>query len=129
MHVQRRNLDVGDTNKGKHGGHKAKLITEAHCAFLRELMDEDCTVTLEYMQEQLEAVDGLHVSFSTIHNRVAGFHYSFKVVKKQCFAAITDAVKEQRREYSRWLINAVMLRLLPSALETSPASAPSIELA
>ena len=99
---------TGETNKGKHGGHKPKLINEEHCAFLRELMEDDCIVTLEYMQEQLEAVDGLYVSLSTIHNRIVGFHYSFKVVKKQCLAAVTDAVKEQRREYSRWLINAVM---------------------
>ena len=99
---------TGETDKGKHGGHKPKMITEEHCVFLRELMAEDCTVTLEFMQEQLEAVDGLRVSLTTIHNRIVGFHYSFKAVKKQCFAAITDAIKEQRREYSRWLINAVM---------------------
>ena len=99
---------TGETDKGKHGGHKPKLITEEHCAFLRELMEEDCTITLEYMQEQLEAVDDLRVGLTTIHNRIVGFHYSFKVVKKHCFAAITDAMKEQRRVYSRWLINAVM---------------------
>lgn len=99
---------TGETNKGKHGGHKPKLITEEHCTFLRELMEEDCTITLEYMQEQLEAVDGLRVGISTIHYRVIGFHYSFKIVKKQCMAAITDAVKDHRRQYSRWLINAVM---------------------
>ena len=44
---------TGETDKGKHGGHKPKLITEEHCAFLRELMEEDCKITLEYMQEQL----------------------------------------------------------------------------
>ena len=71
-------------------------------------MEEDCTVALEFMQEQLEAVDGLRVGLTTIHNRIVGFHYSFKVVKKQCFAAVTKAVKEQRRKYSRWLMNAVM---------------------
>ena len=93
---------TGEANKGKQGGHKPKLITEDHCVFLRELMEEDCTITLEFMQEQLEAVDGLHVSLATIHNRIVGFHYSFKIVKKQCFAAVTDAMKELRREYSRW---------------------------
>ena len=44
---------TGKSNKGKHGGHKPKLITEEHCAFLRELMEEDCIITLENMQEQL----------------------------------------------------------------------------
>ena len=63
---------TGETDKGKHGGHKRKLITEAHCDFLRELMEEDCNIILEYMQEQLEAVDGLHVSLSTIHQRIVG---------------------------------------------------------
>ena len=48
------------------------------------------------------------MGISTIHYRIIGFHYSFKIVKKQCMAAITDAVKENRRAYSRWLINAVV---------------------
>ena len=65
-----------ETNKGKHGGHKPKLITKEHCAFIRELMEEDCTITLDFMQEQLEAVDGLYVSLTTIHNRIVGFHYN-----------------------------------------------------
>ena len=99
---------IGETDKGKHGGHKPKLITEEHCVFLRELMEEDCTVTLEYMQEQFEVVDGLRVGLTTIHNRIIGFHFSFKVIKKQCMAAVTEAVKEQRRQYSQWLMNAVM---------------------
>lgn len=98
--------DTGEANKGKHGGHRTKLITEDHCVFLRELLAEDCTITLEYMQEQLEAVDGLGVSLSTIHNRIAGFHYSFKPIKNPRFVAITDVIKKQRREFSRWLINA-----------------------
>ena len=89
---------TGETDKGKHGGHKPKLITEEHCVFLRELMEEDCTVTLEYMQEQLEVVDGLRVGLTTIYNRIIGFHFSFKVIKKQCMAAVTEAVKEQRRQ-------------------------------
>ena len=71
-------------------------------------MEEDCTVTLEFMQGQLEAVDGLRVGLTTIHNRIVGFHFSFKVVKKQCIAAVTEAMKEQRREYTRWLMNAAM---------------------
>ena len=99
---------TGETDKGKHGGHKPKLITEEHCVFLRELMGDDCTVTLDYMQEQLEALSGLRVGLTTIHNRIIGFHYSFKVVKKHCMAAVTEAVKEHRRQFSLWLMNAVM---------------------
>ena len=81
--------ETGDSNKGKHGGHKKRLLTEEHCAFLREMISEDATVSLAYMRDQLESVDGLHVALSTVHKAIEGFGYSFKVLKKQAQAAVT----------------------------------------
>ena len=57
-------------------------ITEAHCEFLRELIAEDASRTLEFMQEQLMVVDDLWVDVSTIHRRIAGFHFKSNYVAK-----------------------------------------------
>ena len=99
---------TGRANKEQHGGYKPRLLEEEHCEFLRELMAEDATITLELMQEKLCAVSGLDVSVSTIHRAIVGFQYSFKTLKVQVRAAVTDAAKESRREYSRWLMETVI---------------------
>ena len=101
---------TGETNKSKHGGYKPKLITEEHYSFLRELLEEDCFITLEHMQEQLEVVDGLRVGLSTICNRMAGFYFSFKVVDlPPQVIEDTDMMKIQRKEYSHWLAKMNMM--------------------
>ena len=69
---------TGETDKGKHGDHKGKMLTEAHCAYLRDLMAEDATISLARMRDQLKIVDGVQVSLTTIHNAIKGFAYSFK---------------------------------------------------
>ena len=55
------------------------------------------------MQEQLIALDDLLVALSTIHNAIVGFHFSFKVLKKQVEAAVTPALLELRRVYAHFL--------------------------
>ena len=99
---------TGETDKGKHGGHKGKILTEAHCAYLRDLMAEDATISLARMRDQLEIVDGVQVSLTTIHNAIKGFAYSFKVLKKQAQAAVTPALMAERRVYSQWLMDSVI---------------------
>ena len=99
---------TGRADKEKQGGYKPSLLHEEHCAFLRELMAEDATVTLERMQEQFWAVSGLNVSVATIHRAIVGFAYSFKVMKVQVRAAVTEAALAARRDYSRWLMETVI---------------------
>ena len=52
-------------------------------------MAADATITLEFMQAKLEEEHGVHVNVATVHRRLAGFHFSFKVLKKQAAAAVT----------------------------------------
>jgi hypothetical protein len=48
-------------------------ITEEHCEFVRELIAEDCTISLEDLQERFQAATELEVSTSTIQNAIIGF--------------------------------------------------------
>ena len=99
---------TGRSDKEQHGGYRTKLLTEAHCEFLRELMAEDATITLERMQEQLWAVTGLSPCLSTVHRSIVGFDFSFKVLKVQVQAAVTEEALAGRRAYSRWLMDTVI---------------------
>ena len=71
-------------------------------------MAEDATITLERMQEQLWAVTGLSPCLSTVHRSIVGFDFSFKVLKVQVQAAVTEEALAARRAYSRWLMDTVI---------------------
>ena len=45
---------------------------------------------------------------TTVHNAIVGFAFSFKCLKIQCVAAVTEDLKQKRREYSRWLLSQLV---------------------
>ena len=72
-------------------------LTDDHCEYLREIMAQDASTTLEAMQAKLVEFHDVHVDISTIHRRIAGFHYSFKIFKKQAAPAVTEERFAERR--------------------------------
>lgn len=78
---------TGKTNKEQHGGYKQRLLTDAHCEYLKELMEEDASVTLERMQEQLWAVSGLSISKTAIHRTIIRFDPRRRTKKARVRAA------------------------------------------
>jgi hypothetical protein len=82
-------------------------LQEEHIIFLKNLLAEDCTVTLKNIVQKFEE-NGLIVSQTTVHNAIAGFSYSFKRLTVQVVAGVTEALKAERRVFSVWLLDQVI---------------------
>ena len=64
-------------------------LQEEHIIYLKNLLAEDCTVTLKDIVQKFEE-NGLIVSRTTVHNAIAGFSYSFKRLTVQVVAGVTE---------------------------------------
>jgi len=86
------------------GGNRKKVLNEHHIAFIKELTDENCHISLHSIQEQLEAVDEIEVSLSTIHRVIGAFNYAFKRVPFRPLLGETEEMYMARRNFSTWLL-------------------------
>ena len=83
-------------------------MQEEHITYLKDLLAEDCTLTLKHIVQKFEE-NGLIVSQTTVNNAIAGFNYSFKRSTVQVVAGVTEALKAERRVFSVWLLDQVIL--------------------
>jgi hypothetical protein len=78
---------------------------------LKNLVDEDCQITLKAMKLALEdefANEGLQVSIPTISRCLDDFNYSFKRVTRVTERAGAADLVEQHAEYGAWLLQQVI---------------------
>jgi transposase len=75
-------------------------LREEHIVYIQGLLDEDATLTLKNIKDKILENFGIHVSKSTVHNSIVGFHYSLKILTVQCANANTEANQHARRIYS-----------------------------
>ena len=78
------------------------LLTDEHREFLKNLVNEDATVTLAFLLEKLrEAFDDVKASVSTIYNFITRIcKFSLKRVSKWALRRSLDDVKEKRCEWA-----------------------------
>ena len=69
-----------------------------------------CTLTLEELQEIVEAFCEIRVSSSTLSNYIGSFRYTLKRFHVKAAAADTDILWEERRNFSRWFLDSVLQR-------------------
>ena len=81
-------------------------LQEEHFTYLKDLLAEDCTLTLKHIVQKFEE-NGLIVSQTTVNNAIAGFNYSFKRLTVQVVAGVTEALKAERRVFSVWPLDQV----------------------
>jgi len=81
---------TGVTNKEKHGGIKGKMLTDAMIEGIRWTIDDDCTLTLEQLQDITEGFCGIRVSKSTIANYIGHFNYTLKRLQVKAIAGDTE---------------------------------------
>jgi len=99
-----RYLETGETSAIPKGGNRKKVLNEHHIAFIKELIDDNCLISLQSIQEQLEAVDEIVVSLSTIHRVIGAFNYTFKRVIFRPLLGETEEMWMARRDFSTWLL-------------------------
>lgn len=88
----------------KRGGKRPKLLDDAQREIVREWVDEDCTLTLNDLQDKIGEELGIQVGPSTVNNYITGFGYTFKRLVIRTIPAMTDAAWQQRREYAMWFL-------------------------
>jgi hypothetical protein len=81
-------------------------LQEEHLTFIKDLLAEDCTLTIKDIVLKFEE-NGFFVSATTVTNAIVGFNYSLKRLTVQVSQAVTDALKEERRVFSHWLLEEV----------------------
>lgn len=82
---------------------RKSLLTDEHREFLKKLVNEDATVTLEFLLEKLrDAFDDAKASASTIYNYITKVcKFSLKRISKWAMRRGLDEVKEQRYEWAK----------------------------
>jgi len=90
--------------KGKQGGKRPLKLLNEHITFIKESLDEDCTISLKKLQELLMEIFNLKVSLPTIQKQISRFHYSFKRVSKVAESSISEEIKKRRNLYATWFL-------------------------
>ena len=80
-------------------GSRSPLLDDDDASFIRNLIDEDCTLTLEKIKSILELRRRKYASCSTISRCIKGFFYSFKRITHLPQRARDEEVQAQRLEF------------------------------
>ena len=99
-----RYCETGETASIPKGGNRKRLLNEDHVVFIKELIDDNCLISLRNIQEQLNIVDGMEVSLPTIHRIIGTFNYTLKRVIFRPIQGATEELWQERRNFSAWLI-------------------------
>ena len=65
---------------------------------IRDMVDDDCSLTLKELQVLIEDMFGVQISKSTIANYIVGWRYSLKRITVRCEASFTPELELARRE-------------------------------
>jgi len=74
---------------------------------IRDMVDDDCSLTLKELQVLIEDMFGVQISKSTIANYIVGWRYSLKRITVRCEASFTPELELARRDYSMWVLQQV----------------------
>ena len=94
----------GSTQKQQRGGKKPRKMNSLQVDFIKNLLDENCTLTLKQIKESINAEFKINVSVGTIHKYVGNFGYSFKRVARVAAVALLDESREVRKAYTTWFL-------------------------
>jgi len=96
--------NTGDYKSASKGGNRKKIFTEDHIVYIRELIDENCLLSLRSIQESLLAVCEVDVSIPTIYRVIGAFNYTFKRVVPRPISGETEEMWLGRKTFSTWLL-------------------------
>lgn len=97
----------GKIAKSKVGGVKPKKLSPEKINFIKNLLIEDCGLTLKEMKSKVLENFGISVCEATISKYVDSFNFSIKRMTKISNASITENLIEIRKTYSSWFLSVV----------------------
>lgn len=94
--------------KQRGGSNNATKLNDSMKSFIKNLVDADCTITLEDLRERLQTAWNITVSMSTISKVLLGFHYTFKRLHALPERAITEELQQRRHSYAAYISNILV---------------------
>lgn len=82
----------------KKGGDRRSKLNDDHKSFIRDLVDNDCTITLEAIARKLRESHAISVTKQTVSNCLGSFHYSLKRIAIVPEARNSDEVLTKRQK-------------------------------
>jgi hypothetical protein len=102
-----RYLQTGNRNKKQIGGYKKKILGENTIIMIKDLIRENCSVTLKTIKEKLLSELGINVSIATICRCIEDFNYSFKRVTPVVAVKNDPVTIEMRYRYAQEFISFI----------------------
>ena len=94
----------GITEKKKRGGNKPMKMNAVQIDFIKNLLEDNCTVSLKAIKEAIHAKFNISVSITTVHKYVDNFGFSFKRVSRVAAVSLSDELRERRKQYAAWFL-------------------------
>lgn len=91
--------NTGRIDKLKSRRGPIKRLNNEYTNFIKEKIDNDCSITLKTLKENLFTEKNIVVSLTTINNAITDFNYSFKRCQLIPVARNTDSAIEHRYNY------------------------------
>lgn len=91
--------------KCKNTSRNSVKMTQNDERLLYELIEEDCTITLDKLCQKLQRLTGRLFSKSCIHNHIIGFNYSFKRAVMHAHVADTESAWKKCREFASTILH------------------------
>lgn len=97
--------ETGNCQPNLKGGDRRSLLTEDHKIFIKNLVDEDCTITLDQIVSKLIECFSVKVSRQTVSNCLENFHYTLKKITPVPIARNTLSCINSRKKYFIFISN------------------------
>jgi len=98
--IARRFRSDGTVTIQKRGNPSPGKVTSEIAKFVKDKVDEDCTLTLSELKDKVQSHFHATLSPTTIWRILDGFKYTFKRLNMCTERASSEAVAQQRREYA-----------------------------
>eukprot|EP01041_Mallomonas_annulata_P016366 gene16366-34195_t len=107
--IWKRFQEDGSSAVMKRGGLRHRKLTDLEILGVQELIDGDCTRTLEDIQQDILAILGIEVSLQTVSNYIKSFCYTLNV-----FIILDQSFKVSSRvSYARSAANTPVIQQVP----------------
>ena len=94
----------GITQKKNRGGNNIRKLNEIEIAFIKNLLEEDCTLSLNKIKDAIFEKFNLSVSKPTINKYIDNFGFSFKRVSRVAARSVCAGLREHRMQYASWFL-------------------------
>ena len=96
--------ETGEYKSKRKGGNRKKKLNQLHIDYIKELIDENCLLSLRSIQESLSVICEVDVCLATIHRVIGAFNYTFKRVIFRPISGETEELWTSRQAFSTWLL-------------------------